>query len=137
MSNSASGTSTIFAKPFPDVSKIEVFSGQNFRRWQECVSILLDMYGVASALTTSKPDTSSPAKQIKDWIHANKVCRHIMLSALSNDLFDVYCSYKEAKEIWDILFPNTLPKMSSDKDSLSESTTLRDDRGQGYQDSNQ
>jgi len=27
MSNGASGTSTIFAKPFPDVSKIEVFSG--------------------------------------------------------------------------------------------------------------
>jgi len=26
-----------------------------------------------------------------------------MLSALSNDLFDVYCSYKEAKEIWDSL----------------------------------
>jgi len=53
MSNGASGTSTIFAKPFPDVSKIEVFSGQNFRRWQERVSTLLDMYGVASALTTS------------------------------------------------------------------------------------
>jgi len=35
------------------------------------------------------------------WIHANKVCRHTLLSALSNDLFDVYCSYKEAKEIWD------------------------------------
>jgi len=30
MSNGTSGTSTIFAKPFSDVSKIEVFSGQNF-----------------------------------------------------------------------------------------------------------
>jgi len=103
MSNGASGTSTIFAKPFPNVSKIEVFSGQNFRCWQERVSTLLDMYGVASALMTSKPDTSTPVKQIEDWIHANKVCRHTMLSALSNDLFDVYCSYKEAKEIWDSL----------------------------------
>jgi len=99
MSNSASETSTIFAKPFPDISKIEVFSGQNFRRWQERVSTLLDMYEVAFALTTSKLDTSSPVKQIEVWIHANKVCRHTMLSALSNDLFDVYCSYKEAKEI--------------------------------------
>ncbi|XP_060964774.1 uncharacterized protein LOC133033727 [Cannabis sativa] len=34
------------------------------------------------------------------WTHANKVCRHTILSTLSNDLFDVYCSYKEAKEIW-------------------------------------
>jgi len=61
------------------------------------------MYEVASALTTSKPNTSSPAKQIEDWIHANKVCRHTMLSVLSNGLFDVYCSYNEAKEIWDSL----------------------------------
>jgi len=67
------------------------------------VSTLLDMYRVASALTMSKPDTSSPTKQIEDWIHSNKVCRHTMLSALSNDLFNVYCSYKEAKEIWDYL----------------------------------
>ena len=89
MSNGVSETSIIFAKPFPDVSKIEVFSGQKFRRWQERVSTLLDMYGVAYALTTSKPDTSSSTKQIEDWIHANKVCRHTMLSALSNDLFDV------------------------------------------------
>jgi len=95
--------STIFAKLFLDVSKIEVFSGQNFRCWQERVSTLLDMYGVGSTLMTSIPDTSSPAKQIEDWIHANMVCRHTMLSALSNDLFDVYCFYKEAKEISDSL----------------------------------
>ena len=24
-----------YAKPFPDISKIEIFSGQNFKRWQE------------------------------------------------------------------------------------------------------
>ena len=99
MSNSASGTSTIFVKPFPDVSKIEIFSSQNFKRWQERVSTLLDKYKVASALMTSKADSNSPEKQIEDWIHANRVCRQTMLSALSNDLFDVYCSYKEAKEI--------------------------------------
>jgi len=61
------------------------------------------MYGVATALTSSKPNSNIPSKQVKDWIHANKVCRHTLLSALSNDLFDVYCSYKEAKEIWDSL----------------------------------
>jgi len=94
---------TVFVKLFPDMSKIEVFSGQNFRRWQERVSTLLDMYGVATALTSSKPNSNIPSKQVKDWIHANKVCRHTLLSALSNDLFDVYCSYKEAKEIWDSL----------------------------------
>jgi len=45
-----SRTHTVFAKPFSDVSKIEEFSRQNFRRFQECVSTLLDMYGVVMTL---------------------------------------------------------------------------------------
>jgi len=57
------------------------------------------MYEVAFALTTSKTYPSMIAKQIDAWIHANKVCRHTLLSASSNDLFNVYCSYKEAKDI--------------------------------------
>jgi len=81
-------------------SKLDESSAK--RRWQERVSTLLDMYGVAMALSTSKPDESN-AKQVEDWTYANKVCRHTLLSALSNDLFDVHCSYKEAKEIWDSL----------------------------------
>jgi len=96
---------TIFAKPFSDVSKIEVFTGKNFQRWQERVSTLLDMYGVAFAFTTSKPDPSTTAKQIDAWIHANKVCRHALLNALSNDMFDVYCSYKEAKKYLGLPYP--------------------------------
>jgi len=39
------------------------------------VSALLDMYRVATALSTSKLDESNtPTKQIEDWTHANKVC---------------------------------------------------------------
>ncbi|XP_068482601.1 uncharacterized protein [Phaseolus vulgaris] len=61
------------------------------------------MYGIALALTTSKPDSTTVTKQVDDWIHANKVCRHTLLSVLSNDLFDVYASYKNVKDIWDSL----------------------------------
>ncbi|XP_068504307.1 uncharacterized protein [Phaseolus vulgaris] len=61
------------------------------------------MYRFALALTTSKPDSTTIAKQVDDWIHANKVCRHTLLSVLSNDLFDFYASYKNAKDIWDSL----------------------------------
>ncbi|KAH1034582.1 hypothetical protein GYH30_054825 [Glycine max] len=35
-SNPMSSIAT-FTKPLPDISKIEVFIGQNFCRWQECV----------------------------------------------------------------------------------------------------
>ena len=61
------------------------------------------MYGVPLVLTTSKPDSTTIAKQVDDWIHANKICRHTLLSVLSNDLFDVFTSYKNAKDIWDSL----------------------------------
>ncbi|XP_060182941.1 uncharacterized protein LOC132612882 [Lycium barbarum] len=92
-----------FAKYFPDVSKVEVVGGQNFKRWQEHIFSALDMYGVASALTDSKPDESSSSTQQNQWVYANKVCKDTILSTLSNELFDVYCSNKKAKEIWDSL----------------------------------
>jgi len=57
-SNVISTTQTIFANPFLDVSKIEVFTDQNFQRWEERVFILLDMYEFTFALTTSKPTQS-------------------------------------------------------------------------------
>ncbi|GMJ07122.1 hypothetical protein HRI_004381400 [Hibiscus trionum] len=94
-----------FAKPFPDISKIEVFDGENFKRWQEHVHSILDMHGVAFALTESLSPTASE-KQIECWIHANKVCRHTIISTLSNEIFDVYCPYKESKEIWDNMILN-------------------------------
>ncbi|KAH1208626.1 putative lactoylglutathione lyase [Glycine max] len=51
------------------------------------------------------PSIATIAKLLPDVskIKANKVYRHTLLSALSNHLFDVYCSYKESKEIWDSL----------------------------------
>lgn len=33
-----------FAKPFSNVSKIEVFANESFKNWQECVHSLLDTY---------------------------------------------------------------------------------------------
>jgi len=96
-----------YAKPFPDVSKIEVFAGQNFRRWQERVSSTLDLHGVALTLTNSKPPSSSTQKEVDTWEHANKACRHTIMTTLSNELFDVYCSYKEAKEIWAMVLKYT------------------------------
>ncbi|GMJ03352.1 hypothetical protein HRI_004004400 [Hibiscus trionum] len=65
-----------FAKPFPDISKIEVFDGENFKRWQERVYSVLDMHEVAFALTESLSPTASE-KQIECWIHANKESKEI------------------------------------------------------------
>lgn len=90
-------------RTFPDISKIEVFDGRNFKRWQEQVFTVLDMYGVAAALAQSEPPAGIDQAQRVAWTHANKVCRHTIISILSNDLFDVYCVYKEACKIWESL----------------------------------
>ena len=90
-------------RPFPDVSKIEVFDGSFFRRWQERVYSVLDMYGVAGALTDSEPAADATQATKDSWIQANKVCRHTLISTLSNELFDVYNVYKEANKIWESL----------------------------------
>ena len=41
--------------PFPDITKIEQFDGNNFRRWQERVYTVLDMHGAVDALTKFAP----------------------------------------------------------------------------------
>ncbi|XP_071928182.1 uncharacterized protein [Coffea arabica] len=92
-----------FAKPFLDVSKIEIFTNENFKRWQERVHSLLDIHGVAYALTESQPSATADAKTQEAWQYANKIYRHTILQTLSNELFDVYCSSKEAKAIWEAL----------------------------------
>ena len=53
------------------------------------------MHGVTWVLTDPKTNDNAIA-----WTHGNKVCRHSILSTLSNELFDIYCSYKETNEIW-------------------------------------
>lgn len=106
-----------YAKPFPDISKIELFAGQNFRRWQERVYSALDMHGVVHALSDPRPAPDSDSKITEPWSYANKVCRHTILTTLSNELFDVYSSYKDAKDIWESMILKYTQKMQENKNS--------------------
>ena len=51
---------------------------------------------MAWLLSTEKVHVNTHA-----WAHTNRVYRHTILTTLSNELFDVYCAYKEAKVIWE------------------------------------
>ena len=59
---------------------------------------MLDMQEMAE---NPKPEPAATQKKIDEWIYSNKVCQHTILSTLSNELFYIYYSYKEAKEIWE------------------------------------
>ena len=54
------------------------------------------MHGLAWLLSTK-----NTLSNIEAWTQGNKVCRHTILTTSSNELFDVYCAYKEAKVIWE------------------------------------
>ncbi|XP_027362502.1 uncharacterized protein LOC113870101 [Abrus precatorius] len=64
---------------------------------------VLDLHGVAHALTQQKLNSNATPKLLEDWTSANKVCRHTILNTLSNELFDVYCSYKKTNKSWESL----------------------------------
>ena len=88
----------------PDVSKIDVFNGSFFKRWQERVFSSLDVMNYADYLTKAKPEEGSEDydNALAKWEKGNKVCRHTILSTLSNELFDIYYTYKTAAEIWEV-----------------------------------
>ena len=81
----------------PDTSKIDPFNGTFFKRWQERVFSTIDVVNLGHILIDPKPEYGS--KSLPIWEINNKQVRHAILSTISNELFDVYCQYKVAKEI--------------------------------------
>ena len=68
------------------------------------------MHGVIGILFTKNTLPNSEA-----GTHTNKVCQHTILTTLSNELFDVYCVYKEAKVIWESILRKYTAKDISKK----------------------
>jgi hypothetical protein len=91
------------AKVLPDATKIEPFDGNNFKRWQQKVLAVLDFTKISSALTEPRPDEDEESEELRNWEMANKLCVNTILNALSNELFDVYCNFTIAKDLWDEL----------------------------------
>lgn len=87
----------------PDISKIKLFARQNYHRLQERIYTILDMHGVTVALIDQKLAKTDPKQVEHGHTPIRLICRHTIISTLSDELFDVYCSYKEAKEIWENL----------------------------------
>ena len=81
-----------------DTSKIDPFNRTLFKRWQERVYSAIDVVNPGHILTYPKPKSDS--KDLSKWENKNKQVRHAILSTLTNELFDVYCQYIVAKEIW-------------------------------------
>ena len=81
----------VATKVIPDASRIESFDGNNFKRWQHRILEVLDFSQISFVLQDPKPDQDSENfhQALKDWELADKLCKHNILRALSNDLYDI------------------------------------------------
>ncbi|XP_075669814.1 uncharacterized protein LOC142639538 [Castanea sativa] len=88
----------------PDMSKHEPFDGNHYKRWFECMLFYLEAIRVNSVLFDDcvPANMAEPARSTSTLIYEkdNRICRGHILHYLSNSLFDIYCSYMFAKEIW-------------------------------------
>lgn len=90
----------------PELSKIESFNGSHFKRWEERVLLLLEMIGVSCALIEAKPPENNqeqyePTRSHSDqvWEKANQICRCAILSAMTNNLYNVYYKFGTTTKI--------------------------------------
>ena len=49
------------------------------------------------------PKSEDGSHLLPTWQTGNKHVSHAILSTISNELFDIYCQFKVAKEIWDAM----------------------------------
>ena len=85
------------AKVLLDATKIESFDGNNFKRWQQKVLVILDFIKISSAI--NEPRLEEESKELTNWELASNLCINTILNALSNELFDVYCNFTIAKNL--------------------------------------
>lgn len=104
-------------------AKPERFSGQNFKRWQQRMKFWLTTLGLFSVIDMDPPSTEEeePARSaaLESFRQRDYLCHGRILSALSDALFDVYCSTTSAKELW-----KSLDKKYNSEDSGLEKYTV-------------
>ncbi|XXG63020.1 hypothetical protein AAC387_Pa05g1293 [Persea americana] len=89
--------------------KPEKFNGTEFRRWQQKMLFYLTSLNLARFLHEEAPALKEDETEkqvvaaVEAWKHADFLCRNYILNGLDNTLYNVYCSLKTAKELWDSL----------------------------------
>ena len=79
---------TITVNPTTELSKIEPFSGQNYKRWKQKISFALQTLKVFYILSDTFIVDPANQTEVQD---ANN-CKHYILNTLSNELYKTrYC----------------------------------------------
>ena len=89
------------AKNLLDVWKIKPFNGDHLKHWQYKIHDTLDVHKLVEYLTLSPSEEGCEDfdNKMKTWIANSKICRYIILSALSSNFCDIYYIYKKTWKI--------------------------------------
>ena len=89
--------------------KPEKFNGIEFKRWQQKMMFYLTTLNLtrflqedAPALKENETDRQVVAI-VEAWKHADFLCRNYLLNGLDNTLYNVYCAFSTARELWEFL----------------------------------
>ncbi|XXG72461.1 hypothetical protein AAC387_Pa07g1553 [Persea americana] len=89
--------------------KPEKFNGTEFKRRQQKVFFYLTTLNLALFLHEETPTLikGKTDKQVVATVeagkHADFLCRNYIINGLDDTLYNAYCSWKTAKELWDSL----------------------------------
>ena len=93
----------------PSDEKPDKFNGTDFKRWQQKILFYLTTMNLANIIredvpkATIDPPTREMLLTIEAWTQSDFLCRNYILNRLENSLYDIYSSYKTAKEVWEML----------------------------------
>ena len=89
--------------------KPKKFNGTKFKRWQQKMLFYLTTLNFvyflqedAPALKENETDRQVVAA-VEAWKHADLLCRNYLLNGLDNTLYNVYCAFNTARELWESL----------------------------------
>ena len=89
--------------------KSEKFNGTKFKRWQKKMLFYLTTLNLACFLQEDAPalKENETDKQgvaaVEAWKHADFLCCNYILNDLDNTLYNMYCAFNTARELWESL----------------------------------
>ena len=89
--------------------KPEMFNGTYFNRWQQKMLFYLTTLNLTRFLRKDAPalKENETDKQVvtavEAWNHVDFLCRNYILNGLDNTLYNVYCAFNTARELWESL----------------------------------
>ena len=107
VNNNLNNTLSVSKNPFDE--KPDKFNGTDFKRWEQKMLFYLTTMNLATIIREDFPkDTTDPPTKemlltIGAWTQSDFLCRIYILNRLENNLYDIYSSYKTAKEVWEML----------------------------------